>query len=67
MKRILTHTAFLQIDKNELYTDNKMIWLDTPPRLIEGRTLVPLRAVSKCFGAQVEWDGDTQLITITWK
>jgi len=37
------------------------------PRLIEGRTLVPLRAVSECFGAQVEWDGDTQLISITWK
>ena len=37
------------------------------PRLIEGRTLVPLRAVLECFGTQVEWDGDTQLITITWK
>ena len=49
--------------QNELYTDNKMICRV----LIEGRTLVPLRAVSECFGAQVEWDGDTQLISITWK
>ena len=57
----------LQIDKNELYIGDEMIWLDAPPRLIEGRTLVPLRAVSECFGAAVEWDGGTQLITVTWK
>ena len=59
-------TMRLQIDKNELYIGDEMVRLDTPPRLIEGNTLVPLRAVSESFGATVLWDDDTRLITITW-
>lgn len=59
-------TMRLQIDKNELYVGDEMVRLDTPPRLIEGNTLVPLRAVSESFGATVLWDDDTRLITITW-
>lgn len=39
---------------------------DVTPYLAEGdRTLVPLRFISEAFGAEVEWDGDTQTITIT--
>ena len=39
---------------------------DVTPYLAEGdRTLVPLRFISEAFGADVEWDGDTQTITIT--
>lgn len=59
-------TMRLELDKNEMYLDDATVWLDTPPRLIEERTLVPLRAVSESFGADVLWDGDTQRITITW-
>lgn len=59
-------TMRLELDKNEMYLDNATVWLDTPPRLIEDCTLVPLRAVSESFGADVLWDGDAQRITITW-
>lgn len=36
---------------------------DTKPFVIEGRTLVPMRAVFEALGANVEWNGDTETIT----
>ncbi|HWI60276.1 MAG TPA: stalk domain-containing protein [Symbiobacteriaceae bacterium] len=39
--------------------------LAVPPRLVEGRTLVPLRFISESLGAQVEWDEATEGITIS--
>jgi len=36
---------------------NETLTLDAPPIIRSGRTLVPLRAVSECFGLSVEWDG----------
>ncbi len=38
---------------------------DVPPVVKEGRTLIPVRAISEGFGAQVAWDGETQTVTIT--
>ena len=38
--------------------------LDVPARLVDGRTLVPLRFVSEALGAQVKWDDPTQTVTI---
>jgi hypothetical protein len=32
---------------------------DTPPAIIGGRVLVPLRAVAEMFGAKIEWDQAT--------
>lgn len=37
---------------------------DTPPVIKDGRTLIPVRAVSEAFGAQVSWDPLTRMITI---
>ena len=39
--------------------------LDVPPRINEGRTLIPLRFVSETLGARVAWDEATQTINIT--
>lgn len=35
-------------------------------RIINGRTVVPLRFVSENLGAKVDWDAKTQTITITY-
>ncbi|MGM9551188.1 MAG: copper amine oxidase N-terminal domain-containing protein [Clostridia bacterium] len=35
------------------------------PVIQNNRTLVPLRAISEAYGAEVEWDGETQTIIIT--
>jgi hypothetical protein len=39
--------------------------LETPPCIINGRTMVPLRFIGETFGAKVDWDGATQTITLT--
>ncbi|MFX4261145.1 stalk domain-containing protein [Pelotomaculum propionicicum] len=47
------------------YKNGQEVQLSVPAKIIEGRTLVPLRFVSEAFGCQVAWDGTTQTITIT--
>ncbi len=43
--------------------DGKTLSFEQPPVIIEGRTLVPLRAIFEALGASVEWDGDTKTVT----
>jgi len=40
------------------------IELDVPPQIVDGRTLVPLRAISEIFDAVVEWDAGTRNVLI---
>lgn len=41
--------------------------LDTEPLIIDGRTLVPVRAVSEAFDMNVEWVDETRTVVITEK
>jgi len=43
----------------------RVIKFDTPPVIKEGRTLVPVRALSEAFGAEVEWVGEEKKVIIT--
>lgn len=38
--------------------------LDVPARVVQGRTLVPIRFISEQMGARVSWDGRTRTVTI---
>lgn len=38
---------------------------DTPPVLVDGRTLVPVREVFEALGFVVDWYGGTQTVTLT--
>lgn len=38
--------------------------LDVPAKSINGRTMVPVRAISEIFGNKVEWDKDTSSVLI---
>lgn len=44
--------------------DGESKTLDAPARLENGRTLVPLRFISECFGASVQWDGQNKTVVI---
>lgn len=46
------------------YKNGFPVTLQVPAKLINNRTMVPLRFVSEALGAQVNWDGFTQTITI---
>jgi hypothetical protein len=41
------------------------ITLDSPPIIVEDRTLVPVRAVSEALGADVVWDAGARTVRIT--
>lgn len=40
--------------------------VETPYVTENNTTLVPLRVITEAFGAKVDWDGDTQKITLTY-
>jgi hypothetical protein len=57
----------LQVGSTIAFVDNVRKELNAPPKIINGRTLVPIRFISETFGADVVWDGTTKTITITYK
>lgn len=40
--------------------------LDVPAQIVDGRTLVPARAVAEAFGCSVDWDGANSAVIITY-
>lgn len=40
------------------------VGLDTPPEIINGRTLIPLRFVSESIGLTVSWDGEKRRVDV---
>lgn len=47
------------------FVNSKPVPLDVAARIVEGRTMVPLRLVSETLGAEVGWDSKTKTVTIT--
>jgi len=45
-----------------VFIDGRRLYFDVPPKVENGRTLVPLRAFFEALGAQVDWYGETKTI-----
>lgn len=72
-------SADMQISKGDTDEDGSLIYetvtLEVPSQILDGRTLVPARAVSEAFGLSVDWDEETKTVVIadddvdddTWK
>lgn len=45
--------------------DSRPVYFDVAPQSVDGRVMVPLRAIFESLGATVGWDGSTQTITGT--
>ena len=58
-------TVTLAIGSKQMNVDDKTIELDVPAKIVNGRTLVPLRAITESFDANVEWDNATKTVSIT--
>lgn len=53
-----------QIDKNEMYVNqDQMIWLDTPPRMLCGKVLVPVYRIAEILGFTEVWDPVSNTVT----
>ena len=54
----------MQVGRNEMFLNDAKIELDTPSSIVDGRTLVPLRAVSEALNAKVSYNTDTKTVVI---
>lgn len=54
----------LTLASTEALVNGKSVQLDVPAKVVNGRTLIPLRFVSEQIGMNVVWEGKTQSITI---
>ena len=62
-------SMIMQIDNNTMIVednsgDGSDITLDSPPVIVDGRTLVPVRAISEATGCKVEWEPDIKYVHI---
>ncbi len=55
----------LQIGQAAFTVNGDRKTLDSPPVIVNGRTLVPIRAIIEALGGAVEWDGVTRKATVS--
>lgn len=55
----------LQIDSRTAYINNTAVSLEAAPRIVNNRTLIPLRFFSEAFDCQVAWNGALYRASIT--
>ena len=60
-----TTTVVMQIDNYTMKVNGSNIAMDTPPQIVDGRTLVPVRAVAEAFGNRVMWDDEASTVVIS--
>lgn len=59
------HNVNIGLGKDFFTKDGTIIPLDVPAQSIDGRILVPVRAISQAFDCHVDWDNATQCVVIT--
>lgn len=55
----------VKILQNSIRVRKQEIKFDVPPVIKEGRTLIPIRAITQGLGATVHWDAAASTVTIT--
>ena len=62
---MLIPSALAVSDASEIKVvlNGETLSFDIPPQIINGRIVVPLRAIFEAMGASVEWNADTQTVT----
>ena len=55
----------LTIDNTTAYLNGEPSTLEAAPTIINDRTMLPIRFIAESFKFDVEWDGETQTVTVT--
>lgn len=58
-------TIKLTVDEYLAYINGEAVTVSMSPRIINNRTMVPLRFIGETFDCRVGWDGETKTVTIT--
>ena len=56
---------YFTINSPEMYVDGNKLTIDVPAQIRNGRTLVPVRAISEALGCSVDWDDSSKTVIIT--
>ena len=56
----------LQIGNRYEYINGNLIEMDVPPRIIEGRTYLPIRYIIEPLGGEIAWDSNERKVTIVF-
>ncbi len=62
--KIEDDTIKLNIDSTNAYLNNQLSTLDVAPKIINGRTMLPIRYIAEGFNLGVAWENDTRTISI---
>ena len=54
----------MKIDSDRAYINNIEYILDSPPIIVNSRTLVPVRFISESLGKEVSWDNVNRNVII---
>ncbi|WP_010277440.1 copper amine oxidase N-terminal domain-containing protein [Paenibacillus senegalensis] len=65
--RIEAASLSISFDPIHVLVNNKLLQLEPSPMLVEGNTLVPLRAIAERLGAKVTWNQEEQSVTLSGK
>ena len=57
--------VMLQINNEKMFKLDEVIVLETPPMLVNDRTLIPIHAISDVWGCDIEWNSETNEVVIT--
>ncbi|HOO12526.1 MAG TPA: stalk domain-containing protein, partial [Bacillota bacterium] len=55
----------LKINSSEMEINGKKVALEVPAKLINDRTMVPVRAITEVLGLEVGWDNSTYTVLLT--
>lgn len=58
--------VILKLGSNVMTVDGVEKTLDVPAQSVDGRTLVPVRAISEAFGCDVQWNGGNNSVIINY-
>lgn len=64
----ITHgdkTITLAVGSSTAYINDRAVELEAAAKVINDRTMVPMRFIMETFDAKVEWDGDTRTVMIS--
>ncbi|HJV46025.1 MAG TPA: stalk domain-containing protein, partial [Bacillota bacterium] len=59
--------VYLQLGRTQAYANGKLVDLNVAPQLIDNHTMVPIRVISEALGCKVNWNAETNVITIVYK
>lgn len=58
-------TVKLTVGEKVAYINNQVVQLDVSPKIVDGRTMVPLRFISQALDAKVTWSQDARLVLVS--